>query len=189
MNIFALDGSPTKAAQYHVDKHVIKMILEYCQLLSTAHRMLDGEERIELSKNGRRIRRYYFDDDRDNIVYLACHLNHPSAVWTRIDKSHYIWLTKLLVATCKEYTYRYGKVHKSQDIGLVDWLCNNIPENIDDHGIFRLPDPAMPDHCKVYNTVGRIQVVESYRKYYREEKTRMLSWSGKVNSRTQPEWL
>ena len=188
MNIFALDGNPTVAAKYHVDKHVVKMVLEYCQLLSTAHRVIDGDMKTELSKNGRKVKRYYLGDERDSIVYLACHVNHPSGIWTRADKSHYIWLTKLLRATCKEYTYRYGKVHKSESEGLVDWLCNNIPEGIDDHGIFRLPDPAMPDTSKVYNG-GSIDVIQSYRNYYRQEKTRLLDWSGKIYGRKQPEWI
>lgn len=42
MNIFVLDRDPYIAAQMHCDKHVIKMICEYAQLLSTAHRQLDG---------------------------------------------------------------------------------------------------------------------------------------------------
>jgi len=48
MNIFALDINPYTAASYHCDKHVVKMIVEYAQLLSTAHRVLDGQaETIE----------------------------------------------------------------------------------------------------------------------------------------------
>ena len=27
----------------HCDKHVVKMIIEYAQLMSTAHRVLDGD--------------------------------------------------------------------------------------------------------------------------------------------------
>ena len=66
----------------HVDKHVVKMIVEYAQLLSTAHRVLDGNESIELSKNGRKIKRYRFDDNyKEATYYLACHISHPSAVW------------------------------------------------------------------------------------------------------------
>jgi len=37
MNIFFLDEDPTLSAQYHVDKHVVKMILETAQLLCGAH--------------------------------------------------------------------------------------------------------------------------------------------------------
>ena len=43
MNVFFLDRNPKLAAEYHLDKHVVKMIQEYAQLLSTAHRLLDGE--------------------------------------------------------------------------------------------------------------------------------------------------
>ena len=44
MNIFYLDKDPKRCAEMHCDKHVVKMSLEYAQLLSTAHRILDGDE-------------------------------------------------------------------------------------------------------------------------------------------------
>ena len=44
MNIFVLDRDPYKAAEMMCDKHVVKMILESAQMLSTAHRVLDGDE-------------------------------------------------------------------------------------------------------------------------------------------------
>ena len=53
MNIFYLDEDPVTCARMHVDKHVVKMIVEYAQLLSTAHRVVDGRESIDLSKHGR----------------------------------------------------------------------------------------------------------------------------------------
>ena len=43
MNIFVLDDSPRKSAVAHCDKHVCKMMIEYAQMLSTAHRVLDGD--------------------------------------------------------------------------------------------------------------------------------------------------
>jgi hypothetical protein len=43
MNIFALDTDPIVAARMHCDKHIVKMVSEYAQLLSTAHRVLDGK--------------------------------------------------------------------------------------------------------------------------------------------------
>ena len=42
MNIFALSNDPAEAAQMMCDKHIPKMIVEAAQMLSTAHRMLDG---------------------------------------------------------------------------------------------------------------------------------------------------
>ena len=44
MNIFYLDRSVYRPAEMHCDKHVVKMILETAQMLSTAHRVLDGDE-------------------------------------------------------------------------------------------------------------------------------------------------
>ena len=44
MNIFFLHQNPKIAAQMHCDKHVVKMVLEYAQILSTAHRVIDGDE-------------------------------------------------------------------------------------------------------------------------------------------------
>ena len=58
MNIFYLHKEPEVSARLHCDKHVVKMIIEYAQMLSTAHRMIDGEQYYDLSKNGRRIARW-----------------------------------------------------------------------------------------------------------------------------------
>ena len=48
MNIFYLDKRPDDAAEMHCDKHCVKMILEYAQMLSTAHRVLDGDDAIQI---------------------------------------------------------------------------------------------------------------------------------------------
>jgi len=57
MNVFYLDRDPVTAAKMHCDKHVVKMIIEYAQLMSTAHRVLDGKMYYGLTKNGRKIKR------------------------------------------------------------------------------------------------------------------------------------
>ena len=57
MNLFYLDEDPWISAELHCDKHVVKMIIEYAQMLSTAHRMLDGEQYTD-SSSGRRIQRW-----------------------------------------------------------------------------------------------------------------------------------
>ncbi len=54
MNIFYLDHDVYKCAEMHNDKHTVKMILEYAQLLSTAHRFLDGTLIDGYSKTGRK---------------------------------------------------------------------------------------------------------------------------------------
>ena len=53
MNIFYLHENPEVCAKMHCDKHVAKMIIEYAQMLSTAHRMLDGVAVKKPSKSGK----------------------------------------------------------------------------------------------------------------------------------------
>ena len=144
MNIFYLHIDQNECAKLHTDKHVVKMILEYAQLLSTAHRILDGVECKELTAAGRRITRWRVESALDGMLYKSTHANHPSAVWTRKSKQNYVWLAKMLDALCKEYTYRYGKIHKVERDGLSNLLINNIPKNIPDVE-FTEPTPAMPE--------------------------------------------
>jgi len=178
MNIFYLDHNVETCAKYHVDKHVVKMILEYAQLLSTAHRMIDGEQYLDKTANNRSIKRWALRDSREQLLYKATHVNHPSAVWTRGSVSNYLWLADLLKQLCSEYTYRYGKVHKCQADGLVDFLSDNCPEKMTGR-IFTQPTPAMPDKYKVF-----ADSITSYRNYYIGDKVRMAKWS----KRESPEW-
>lgn len=182
MNIFCLDRDPKLAAQYHVDKHVVKMILELSQILSTAHRVLDGEMNIGLTKTGRKQKQYKLQDSRELILYKATHVNHPSCVYARTNSFCYSWTHALLVELCEEYSYRYGKIHKCQSIGLVSALYHT-PTNITLSNEELLPFVAMPEHCV------KADVVSSYRNYYITEKRRMASWSGKINSREIPWWF
>ena len=79
MNIFYLDEDPTKCAELHCDKHVCKMIIEYAQLLSTAHRVLDGKPYVSQTLGGRRIQRWEHPNYvMENVLYKASHVNHPS---------------------------------------------------------------------------------------------------------------
>lgn len=158
------------------------MILELAQLLSTAHRVLDGRETVEKSKTGRNVKRWILESELNNVLYSATHINHPSAVWCRVSTANYQWLHSLLVELCREYTYRYGKIHKCQEIGLVSAL-GNIPTNISNKP-FTEPTPAMPEPCKVSG-----DSIQSYRNYYVMEKSRMWSWKGKINKRNEPNWF
>ena len=158
------------------------MILEYSQLLSTAHRVLDGTMTTGINNNGRKQTSYVLADSRDNILYRATHLNHPSSIWVRQSTENYMWLAELLVQLCNEYTYRYGKVHKCEQSGLVNILATTIPNNIPHHS-FTQPTPAMPTDCILHN-----DSMLSYRNYYIIKKKHIASWCGKINSRQVPDW-
>ena len=161
MNIFYLHNNPRDCAIMHLDKHCVKMILEYSQLLSTAHRVLDGDD--------------YADAHG---FYKKTHMNHPSAVWVRKSADNYAWLVQLLSFLCIEYTYRYGKIHKVQDTRLMHKLFL-IPNNIGTEP-FTEPTPAMPDDCKIIN-----DSIASYRKYYQLYKAHIAKWT----DRDIPYWF
>jgi hypothetical protein len=152
VNIFFLDLEPKKCAEYHVDRHVVKIILEACQMMATAY-------------------------PKGGAPYKHTHANHPMAIWVRSSLDNFIWTLDYCYALCSEYTYRYGKRHKSQDVA--DWFADNLP-NIDDAGFID------PPRC-----FGEIKasksdcIVKDYQDYYRVGKTHLFKWS----KREKPSWL
>ena len=187
MNIFWLDPNPVENAKMHHDKHVVKMILEYAQLLSTAHRVIDGTEMIEkkyvngsLPARFRNTKVWKLEDERDQLLYKATHINHPSAVWARASEFNYKRLYDLFVATCDEYTYRYGKIHMTDS--KLRKVLSRVPNFKTDNQtkVLTDPTPAMPDECKIPG-----DVVGSYRKYYIDKKVDMAKWT----NRDVPEWF
>lgn len=177
MNIFHLDQDPEVAAKMMCDKHVVKMVTEYGQLLSTAHRVLDGELYLDKTKNGRNIKRWRLPEKaREKILYKASHVNHPSNIWARENNENYRWLYKHFVACAKEYEHRYGRVHMTYaNLKGLLWFS---PKNIDQFGGLTKFAQAIPEHCK------RIDAVDAYRTYYIVEKSYMAKWT----NREMPWW-
>ena len=177
MNVFYLHGDPKICAEMHIDKHCVKMIIEYAQLMSTAHRVLDGLEYEGRTKNGRKIKRYLYPEiEKEQTLYKVCHINHPSAIWARASAQNYNWLYEMWSHLCDEFTYRYGKIHLS-DSKLRKMLKEtpiNIPLNE-----FTEPTQAMPDDVKV---VG--DSITAYRQYYIKHKKGFATWK----KDRQPEW-
>jgi hypothetical protein len=151
MNIFVLDHDVKRCAQAHNDKHVVKMILETAQLLSTVQ-WQSGRE----------------------APYKQTHVNHPCSVWARESLGNYMWLCELGLELCKEYTHRYGKVHKSEAI--IRYLAE-APPSLSNKGMTPFAQ-AMPEECKANDAVT------AYRNYYIQEKGGMAKWS----KRERPYW-
>lgn len=96
MNIFLLHENPTICAEMHCDKHVVKMVIEYAQLMSTAHRVLDGDLYEDRTAAGRRIKRWLHPNAQmENTLYKASHINHPDGIWTRNSDANYRYLYNL----------------------------------------------------------------------------------------------
>lgn len=182
MNIFYLDHNQAKCAKYHCDRHVVKMILETGQLLTTAVRYLFGVYSTEgavpfWSK-----------------LPLATHTNHPCAVWVRQNRAHYDWLYNLFVELLREFEFRYGHSHSwSSLIGLLN--PENFAEKLMYTGPFMPPPLCMPDTCKLVVDWSESRIptqqmlidytVESYRWYYEKEKLRFCTYK----RREWPVWL
>jgi len=177
MNIFYLDPDPMQAAIYMVDRHVVKMILESAQLLSTAHRILDGEESIELSEKGRKTKRYRLYDAREPILYSATHANHPSAIWARASVENYNWLVDHFFALMSEYTYRYDKQHKC--FGELSYMLQSPPKNLKEYEMTLIPS-AMAEEYIISS-----DPVQNYRNYYARGKTHLHKWT----KRDKPNWI
>jgi len=177
VNIFYIDENPVQAAQWMVDKHVVKMILESAQLLSTAHRVLDGLEVEGKTATGRKVRRWIFNDSRENVIYLATHINHPSAVWCRQSVENYNWLVDHFFALMQEYTYRYNKTHKCY--GELSYMLQSPPHNLKEWDWTPMPS-AMADEYKISE-----DPLTNYRNYYKIGKSTMHKWT----NREKPEWI
>jgi hypothetical protein len=153
MNIFYLDRDPAEAARMQCDRHVVKMILETAQLLSTAHAELDGE----------------------SPAYKPTHKNHPSAVWVRGSLQHYAWTVCHLSALGREYTERYGKVHKT----IREHLATlKQPPVALQANFWRDPPQCMPDEYKRDDTVLAYQLYYNSKADDWDARGMTMKWYG-----------
>lgn len=149
MNVFVLDTDLQKCAEYHTDKHIVKMITETCQLLSSA---------------------YYYTGEEAFAPYRKSHYNHPWAKWARASLNNWMWLAYFGICLYGEYKYRYQKnSHRAGDLIL---YMLRFPPNLESSTMTPMP-LCMPDECKTTS------VVESYRNYYRECKHHLFKWTGR----------
>lgn len=122
INLFYLDECFKKSAEYHVDKHVVKIILEATQVLSTTNNLIGSGG-----------------------PYKTTHKNHPICIWARSSLDNYMWVTSYGLYLCEEYTYRFKKTHKCES--LIKYMRYNRP-NFDARDLTEHPK-CMPDYCKV----------------------------------------
>ena len=171
MNIFVTDPDPVISAQTLCDKHVVKMVLESAQMLSTAWREPNDLRSREFSSK-------YADEHE---LYKTAHPNHPCSIWVRQARENYKWLYRHFVALCDEYTHRYGKSHASARLkGPLMWRPfkpSALLDAIEEPYGFVL---AMPDEYKSED------IFSSYQNYLMNEKQHFAKWE-KDPSR-KPTW-
>lgn len=172
MNIFVLDRNPIKSAHMMCDAHVVKMIVESCQLLSTNDRL-----------HGR------FSDPSG--LYKSTHVSHPCRICLASEYNR-AWLICHLSALLSEYTRRFGKVHKSAELYHRYYYSEVFTPKIQDifarassWSKFILPK-CMPDGFKVGDD-SIDSVVLSYRNYYKHKQHTMKRF--RYTNREMPRWL
>ena len=156
MNIFVLDQCPVESARMLCDKHIVKMPLESTQMLSSVwHRYGHG----------------------DKVQYKEAFKNHPCTLWAGNTEENYIWLQRHALELCFEYTRRFNKIHKCQQI-IMDLKFKNTPFDFDISLETKHPQ-CMPDIYKAKDTV------QAYRQYYAYHKKDIAKWE---KSTPTPSW-
>lgn len=162
MNVFFVDADPKCAARALGDRHVGKMLLEACQMMSTA------------------ARQHGFDGG-----YAKAYEHHAMTKWVAKSKSHYEWVWEHALELAHEHGVRFGTQHAST--ALLPTLCVALHTVIPETG-WHNPPRCMPDEYKVpFDTWdGEVPChVESYRRYYEAGKTHLHKWT----NREVPSWL
>ena len=182
MNLFVLDKDPVKAAQLQCDKHIVKMIVESAQMLSTTHRIVDGNLEHRKSVSGKRTVKYYChpNSNMEKVLYRAVHFGHPCTIWTMKSVQNYMWHYEHWVALCKEYEYRYGKEHSS--FLLLEDILSSPPRKQYNVGLtpFALAMTNNPE-CMFEG-----DPVKSYQAFYQTKQERFkMTWS----KRPVPSWF
>lgn len=161
MNIFYTDSDPVKAAQNLCDKHVVKMIVESCQMLSTAYRLFSPQKHLI-----------------PPTIYKPTHVSHPCTLWVSESLAHYGWLLAHAWAIEEEYQHRYHKYHACRRALHELSRTAHFSENISMEWVD--PPQCMPEQYKVPD-----HPITAYRQYYRAEKSSFAHWT----RRSAPAWF
>ncbi len=162
MNIFFTSLCPVQSARGLCQRHIIKMLLESAQMLSTAHREFGNTSEL---------------------LYKSTHKNHPSSVWVRKSADNYMWLYDHFTALCDLYTRNSGKTHLTES--KLREVLSTPPSSLKSRG-FRLPPMCMPEEF----ILG--EVCSSYQGYLRAKYAEWGSRSKPLKvtfPHGEPDWL
>lgn len=162
MNVFYLDTDIKKCAEYHCDRHVVKMIVEYTQILNTSL--------------------FNLGVDKSQLFYRPTHMNHPSVRWASESCDNWIWLHILTQNLNDEYKFRYD--HTNNHLSFEKLINSNLitlAKNIKTwkSKTFTKVSQAMNSDC--YDEDSLI----AYRKYYNTHKKHLHKWT----KREVPYWI
>ena len=170
MNIFVTDPSPQISAQVLPDKHVVKMPLETCQMLSIVCSDKWGHGYGQLHRiNGEPYK-----------TEKGAFRNHPCTIWANESIINTWWLVAHGISLCAEYTHRYGKVHSCEKTILEAGSIIPLHKPTTPSSFTR----AMPDEYKLDTS---IDTFTAYKNYIRSKP-----WAASNYLRDpsrQPDWI
>jgi hypothetical protein len=140
------------------------MPTETAQLLSTVWWLCEPKTAKRLNKKG-------------TIYKKISNHNHGSAKWARESVGNYKYLIEMGLALCIEYTFRYGRRHKCQD--MIEWFQRKRQPHGLHEGDLTPFYQAVPDECKHQDPVI------AYKQLYVSDHKRHLA---KWKKRSQPNW-
>ena len=155
MNIFILDNNPKISAQYHTDKHIVKMPTETAQMISFVYHDKEfWQEEIPGFMMG----------------FSKTHYKHPCSIWIRESLSNFKYACELGMELFNEYQYRYQNPEGHKRAFQIFSFGMENPPKIDDFGMtpFAL---AMDEKYIIHESA-----IDNYREYYRSGKTHLFSW-------------
>ena len=156
MNIFVTDPCPIQSARNLPDKHIVKMPLETCQMLS-----------IIYSDWYYGVGKLYKSDGTPYRTAHGAFRNHPCTQWAAANQYNLAWLIRHGYALCDEYSQRYDKVHACLDvISQAERIFHRSFSNINtlSQASRKVTDftRAMPEYLKYDKTITTIQAYIKY---------------------------
>lgn len=208
MNLFYLSVDPEEAARFHCDKHVVKMIVEYAQLLSTCHRILDGtptsieytDDRLHASSGEVRQRAHtkqmwLMPGETTEVGAHPEREGHKRVLFqgsplyaaSHVKHPDAIWLRQCTgnYVFLYELFYFLSKEYEHRYFRVhstferLRQVLRVQPRNLP-NGLMTEPPLCMPDEYKVENNA-----VLSYQNLYVESKSRFARWT----NRQPPQWF
>ena len=192
MNIFTLSKDPKESANQLLDKHIVKMPTETCQMLHTNIIYMQYVHVYGKEPQLRELKAFHKEIGSE--LMKPAMLNHPSTIWARQSIANFHWLYQHGIALCEEYTYRYDKVHGSQDriitgmrqregINYSFPVIGLTPVTIAMFDKYRLNEKDYYNHNP--DATDWDFVIASYRHYYLEGKWRIAEW----RKDRRPDWF
>ena len=153
MNIFVTHPDPHVSAKVLPDKHVVKMPLETCQMLSIIYSSWYYDWGPIHKKNG-----------EPYATKKGAFRNHPCTKWAADSVFNTAWLIQHGCALAYEYWHRYGKIHScSKTLFEAKKMFQNVSgQAITCHSMADNFARAMPDEFKFDTSIDTFTAYKMY---------------------------